>query len=239
MAYEYLVEKLSNKINQTQSDVEKIANKFPDDVYSSPSPTATPLPDFMSATDYSLIPLNPLKAHFPLINHWDPVEWTALRHPKNGSTSPKGPEPIIVQFWEGPDGNVIPHAQRPQVTRDARAIWQDMHEKGKRLDTLTKIGWDLLQDFRTRMELLHPWLRLCAGHWKADQIWSNHFSSWWSDRKGKRPETLKREHSIEEDEAGPSQKKSKTSTDCSTRPKPTRKVTAKVSPPPIVSLCDY
>lgn len=196
----------------------------------------TPSPTSIPETDYALIPLHPIRANFPWIEHWDPGEWSTLRHQKKGSSPPpKGLEPVSVQFWEGPDGKVIPSKQRLRVTRDARAIWQDMHEKGKHLDTLTKIGMDVLEDFRARMESLHPWLRLCSSHWKADQIWTNHFSGWWSDKKGKQPETLKRERSIE-DEAGPSQKKLKTPTDRPSRPKPTKRVITKVHPSVVLSM---
>jgi hypothetical protein len=108
-----------------------------------------------------------------------------------------------------------------------------MQDKGKRLDCLTKIGWEVRNEFRTRIEAAHPWLRLCEGHWKADQLWSNHFSGWTpaAESKGKRAETLKRERSDEGDKAGPSEKKTKTLAEQPARPKPTKKLIAKVSLP--------
>ena len=234
-AYNYLVDNLSHKVDKTRSDVKKIARNFSGKATSS-SPTPSPA-DPITETEYSTIPLHPRRDNFPLLNHWSPEKWNALRHPKKGTVPPRGLEAINVLFWEDPSGKLIPPSRRPYVTKDMRSIWQEMHDKGKRLDILTKIGWEVREEFRSRMEALHPWLRLCDDHWKVDQLWSNNFSSWVSalDGKGKRPESLKREYSVgEDDEAGPSKKRTRTLVHQSTRPKPTKKQVAKVRLLPFV-----
>ena len=106
-----------------------------------------------------------------------------------------------------------------------------MHDNGKRLSPLSKVGWEVRKEFHTHMEARHPWLCLCDDHWKVDQIWSNHFSGWTlaGASKGKGPETLKRECSIEEDEAGPSEKRPKNLNQQRPRPKPAPRQVAKVS----------
>ena len=222
-AYKFLVEKLSHKVDRTRSDVKKIAKRIPDHEAS-----PTPSTESVAEAEFSDIPLHPRQEDYPAIEHWTPEKWRALRHPPKGTTPQVESGKINTLFWEDPSGNVIPPLQRQRVTQDQRSIWQDMHEKGKRLGCITKIGWDVRQEYRTRMEQLHPWLRLCRDHWKVDQLWSNHFSGWvpaGESRQG-RPENLKRERSVEEDEAGPSQKKLKTPAQ---RPKPTKKPTVKVS----------
>ena len=233
MAYEHLVKKLSHKIEETRSDVKKISDKMIDRAASS-SPDPTPPSEAESApeAEYATIPLHPHRENFTLINHWMPETWSALRHSKKGTLLQQGPDPINVLFWEDDAGNVIPPSRRLRVTRDARSIWQDMHDKGKRLGPLSKVGWEVREEFRTCMEARHPWLRLCDDHWKVDQIWSNHYSGWTpaGASKGKGPETLKRERSAEEDEAGPIEKRPKTIIQQRPLPKPITKQVAKVSP---------
>ena len=229
MAYQYLVEKLGDKIERTRSDVKKIANKISDHVFSSPD--TTPSPEAVPGADSSsAIPPNPSRENFPLIEHWEPDAWIALRHSKKGSPL-QGVDSINVQFWEDGTGGLIPPSRRSRVTRDLRSIWQDLLEKGKRLDCISKIGWEVREEYRTRIEALHPWLRLCDDHWKADQLWTNYFSGWIKG-KGKQTVSLKREHSAEEgeDETGPSPKKLKTPAQPPAPPNPTKKPAAKVRP---------
>ena len=64
------------------------------------------------------------------------------------------------------------------VSRDAKAFWQWKYQKKVHLDKLTTIGWELHDEFRSTIKAVHPWLHLCEGHWKADQIWINNFSKW-------------------------------------------------------------
>ena len=225
MAYQYLVEKLGDKIERTRSDVKKIANKFLDHVPSPPNTTPSP------ESEPSTIPLHPSKDDYPLIEHWEPTAWNALRHTKKGSSSPQVADSINTLFWEDGNGGLIPSSRRSRVTRDLRAIWQDLLEKGKRLDCISKIGWEVREDYRTRIEALYPWLRLCEDHWKADQLWTNYFSGW-AKVQGKQTESLKREHSTEEGEGetGPSLKKLKTPAQPPAPPNPTKKPAAKVGP---------
>ena len=34
------------------------------------------------------------------------------------------------------------------------------------------------EEFRTTLEGKYPWLRLCNGHWKIQQLWTNYFHKW-------------------------------------------------------------
>jgi hypothetical protein len=235
MAYEHMVDKLSGKVDRTRSDVKKIAvmistqaaESVPNQVEGSPTPTPTPTP----SPTHSSIPLHPRREDYEKVQHWDGKAWNAIRHPKKGSKAERGANPKNVLFWEDENGDVIPPDERKVITQDARAIWQEMHDKGKRLDSLTNLGWDVRDNFRARMEEAHPWLRLCRDHWKADQIWSNHFSGWSpaGDEANTGSLSPKRERSVEEGEAGPSSKKIKTTAaEPVKRPQPTKKAVAKV-----------
>lgn len=214
MAYQYLVEQLSDKVDRTRSDVKKIAKALPDHTPGSPDPAwsrgTTP------GGDYSWIPLHPQEDQFPNIAHWRSGPWNALRHAKEKTLCPGeslASSGTNVKFWEDPEGNVIPPDQRAVVTSNMRAIWKEMYNDKKELGPKTKISWKVREEFRIRMEALHPWLRLCENHWKVDQLWTNHFSSWRNSVMPTKPKdrgSLKRERSPEEGEAGPSSKKLKT-----------------------------
>lgn len=233
--YSMVVETLSHKIDRTRSDIKKIANGTPDHKAASPSPT--PSPESALVAEFSAIPLHPCREDFYLIRHWTPETWNALQHPKQGSVPQQHMDSVSILFWEDPSGNLIPHSRRSRVTRDLRSIWQDMHDKGKRLDCISKIGWEVREEFRSRMEQAHPWLRLCDDHWKTDQLWSNYFSGWKPATTSKeiQPETLKRERSVGEDEAESSQKRPRTLVQPTRpRPKPTTKPVAKVMPSPFI-----
>ena len=218
--YNHLVEKLANKIDRTRSDIKKIAANIP---RQTPGPVegtdymATPSqasPKICSETS-PMIPSPLQRKDFPRVKHWTPDIWSTLRHPK-GDTTPERVKgvPTICQFWEDESGEIIPSARRGAVTRSLRSFWQQKHNEGVRVDTLTNIGWDLLTDFRNTMESEFPWLRLCADHWKADQLWINHFSSW-TPATTNEPDPaqapqdtagiagLKREHPTEQVEPGP------------------------------------
>ena len=227
-AYEHVIGTLSHKMDKTRSDVKKIAKKLLDHAAISPSPS--PSLESAPGADYSMIPLEPRRDQFLNIKHWTPETWMALRHRKKDGTS-QSISDINTLFWEDQNGNPIPPSQRPRVTRDMRAIWQDMYDNGKHLDSASRIGWEVRQEFRVRMEKEHPWLRLCADHWKVDQLWINYYSGWTpaARDKGKQPESLKRELSTEDDAAAGPSKKLKTTVQ-RPRPIPMRKPTAKVSP---------
>jgi hypothetical protein len=145
MAYEHMVDKLSGKVDRTRSDVKKIAvmisnqaaESIPNQVDGSPTPTPTPSPTRSS------IPLHPRWEDYEKIQHWDGKAWNTIHHPKKGSKAEQGANPKNVLFWEDENGDVIPLDERKVVTQDARAIWQEMHNKGRHLDSLTNLGWDI------------------------------------------------------------------------------------------------
>ena len=71
------------------------------------------------------------------------------------------------------------------VRRDCYQYWNQLFAKSPdEVRVFTEIGLDCKEDFRRTLEGAFPWLRLCEGHWKADQLWVNYFGAW------KKPRTL-------------------------------------------------
>ena len=184
--------------------------------------------------------MNPKKTDYKKVKHWEKETWVNLRHrkgePPSGDTTT---EPVHVQYWEYPNGNVVPRGRRLRICNEVRSMLTDLRDKGIEITTIKNMGWEVRQDYRNRMETLYPWLRLCADQWKADQVWDSAIGSWSPSPKGKMKEleNLKREHPIEESEPGPSSKKLK-AVDVEhpktpvrmkpNRPKPTKKPAAMV-----------
>jgi hypothetical protein len=121
---------------------------------------------------------------------------------------------------EDQNGVVVSSSRRRGVKADARMFWQGKYNKGVPLNSFKHIDVELRDEFRAYMEKAHPWLRLCENHWKADQIWIDNFSQWKPAPPlgdGVKEVTVKRGRSesieddqLEDDEPGPSLKKSKT-----------------------------
>jgi hypothetical protein len=237
--YNHLTDKLVDKIDRTRSDVKKIAANI---LNRASEPTQGPAVE-------AAIPFHPRREDYPLVKHWTSGIWKSMRHPKKGTKPERGEDPTLCLFWEDALGQVISLDRRRSVLRTLRTFWQGTHNKGVPVNTLTNIGLGLLQEYRTFMENEYPWLRLCEDHWKADQIWINNFTAWTpaTPPKGKspiaaEPESIKRTHSVDEMEAGPSKRPKTIGEDkpLSSRPKPTR-IPAKVRlfPPDTYTTAKY
>ena len=234
-AFENLVNGLSDKIDnltsagsQQPTEGTPRANESrhstePRYTTGSPGPEYADIPDFPHEDDYKHL------------KHWGSKLYNAIRHGKQA----KGDDgPALCLFWELPDGGLVPPDRRKAVTNDLRAWWKQKHDDKVQLKPIMEIGWKLRDEYRSYIEAKHPWLRLCADHWKADMLWKNHFSTWTPAEvptNGEGSTSLKREHSPE-GEAGPSSKKLKSVAAAEpevrkSRPMPT-KINAKVSPPP-------
>ena len=232
-----VVDKLVGRIDRTRDDIKTLMAKIGSaDAAEAASRNSTP------KVLGGPIPLNPDRADYgDRLNHWTPTKYNMDRHKKRGTTSgnnspTKAKSPVTSEFMEDEFGNIFPPSKRREVSKDAKAFWQWKHQEKVRLDKLPNIDWELRDEFRSTIEAAHPWLRLCEGHWKADQIWINNFSKWTPAKDptegSQQQDALKRERPVDEDQqAGPSSKRTKITTtdkEC-TRPRPKPKMKVKSS----------
>lgn len=155
-----LLEELCAKIDTTRAEVHDIAQNI-------------------STIDNQAdsIPLNPKQEDYPDLGYWRSEPWLTLRSgtgPKTVSTS------TLCLYMEDEFGRLVDSEVRDEVLADARGFWADCLRKGREDELLgsKKYGLDIKEDFRLALEKKHPWLRLCSGHWKVYQVWTNHFGSW-------------------------------------------------------------
>ena len=82
-------------------------------------------------------------------------------------------------YMEDSDGNQIPQDQKTNARNTAKRFWVGLTTTGDISPAkLGKLDDNTRNRFVACMEQEFPWLRYCQGHWKAEQIWINHYSSW-------------------------------------------------------------
>lgn len=217
--HDNLVNKLATRIDRTRADIKKLAA----------NPGSS-----QAAGSTSL-----RKEDFPGIKHWTGDDFSARRHGKGSAPDDDNDDnkgPTSCTYMEDEHGKLLSIGTRTAVARDAKAFWQAKHNKGVHLKSLSKVDWDIRQEFREAMGTEHPWLRYCSDHWKTDQIWRDKFSKWkpipvqGGSHDASQLKTLKREHPVDEEQAEPSSKCSKTGAPANRdRAKPTKKVESPIS----------
>jgi len=99
---------------------------------------------------------------------------------------------INSSWMEDENGNRVNLNRQQKILAEARRTWITM--AAWQIPTAVYGGVDslTLDYFRAKMELEFPELRLCADHWKTDQLWRENFSSWDIPRSTKGPQEMSR-----------------------------------------------
>jgi hypothetical protein len=178
-------------------------------------------PGYAAPSSVSHIPLNPSKddwAH--KIPYWTKKAWTELKYSRDAGNLTTS---VSTAFLEDEFGNTVPEGVRDAVYKDVRGFFLDKSQDPDTRDKLgprEQIGFELAEAFRITLEGKYPWLRLCDGHWKVSQLWTNVWSSWSSNHASPRSSPTsdedkkinignKRDHTDDSDTSDPSIKKIK------------------------------
>ena len=70
------------------------------------------------------------------------------------------------------------HGVGKSVRGDVSSFWMDMVNSGEMPQPWGQTGFTRRDQFRKTLEGKYPWLRLCEGHWKVNQLWVNYFTRW-------------------------------------------------------------
>jgi hypothetical protein len=126
------------------------------------------------------IPLDPAQEDWEdKIPFWKKKDWIALRYGSRGTLSTDSP--VASAFMEDRTGRPVPDEVRAAVYSDVRGFFHDKNknpETRSELGPREQVGYSISEEFRKLMEDKYPWLRLCEGHWKAAQLWTNVWTSW-------------------------------------------------------------
>lgn len=86
---------------------------------------------------------------------------------------------ITSCYMENEDGEQMSESNKTAARSRARKFWTKLSNNGGTPPTsLGKADSDVRDAFVACMEGAFPWLRFCENHWKAEQIWINHYGSW-------------------------------------------------------------
>ena len=73
----------------------------------------------------------------------------------------------------------IPRGIKTAVCKDVYSYWNGLHFAGSDdLHNFGKLSLECKDHFCCTMESKYPWLHLCEGHWKVNQLWVNYFHTW-------------------------------------------------------------
>lgn len=82
-------------------------------------------------------------------------------------------------YMEDSDGKQVTASQKSAARNRAKRFWLKLAKNGGTPPaSLGKVDSDTRDEFVVFMEEGFPWLRYCEDHWKSDQVWINHYSSW-------------------------------------------------------------
>ena len=79
---------------------------------------------------------------------------------------------------EDTSGNHINLDKQWRILDVAHKTWSTIRNGRVSFGIYSNTPADTLDYFCARMEMMFPELRLCADHWKTDQLWIENFSSW-------------------------------------------------------------
>ena len=82
-------------------------------------------------------------------------------------------------YMEDPDGNQLPRSTKDAARATARGFWIKLLQEGKAPTHFGAMDLHLQHEYISLMEREFPWLRYCADHWKAKQVWRGHYSQWY------------------------------------------------------------
>ena len=118
------------------------------------------------------------KEDFKHIKWWEPFQWQVIK----SSMEPRDfgvKNPIISLYMEDENGQPIPESTKKALCRDLYRYQNDLYSSGSDdLCPYGELGLDRKDHFQNHFKGSYPWLRLCASHWKVDQLWLSYFHTW-------------------------------------------------------------
>jgi hypothetical protein len=172
-AYSGLLQGINRNVELTREDVKNLADRFT-------TQAANPINNTVG--DLSEIPLNPKRENYLMLKWWDPDHWLAIKNKQLAKLDDDN-SPIISLYMEDQFGAPISPTVKQALRKDVYAYWNQLGVTSPdEVLNFGDIGLSRKEDFRKTFEAAYPWLRLCSGHWKVDQLWVSYFHTWGKPR---------------------------------------------------------
>jgi hypothetical protein len=144
-------------------------------------------------TALSKIPLEPKQEDYIHIKFWENSPWQAIKN-KSQPKDLDADSPIISLYMEDEDGQPIARGIKGALRKDVYSYWNELFwADSNDLRNHGDLGIKRKEHFRRTFEEMYPWLRLCEGHWKVDQLWMSYFSTWKKPRRSESPDPKSKE----------------------------------------------
>lgn len=90
----------------------------------------------------------------------------------------------MMQYIEHPDGSTIDDERAKSIRRHARAIWQQFAQVSNLLPlTWGKASIAVSRQYHQEMRAKFPELAFCEDDWKAEEIATYYYPSWYKNHK--------------------------------------------------------
>ncbi|KAG6912857.1 hypothetical protein DXG01_011518, partial [Tephrocybe rancida] len=134
---------------------------------------------------------------YPDIKYWYRHEWVSAEKERKDSgdgregatrgksRAAKG-ENVMAQFVEDEDGNVVSGYVATQIRQHARALWNALVSRNAHPPSWGKATADVSRQYRDEMKFKFPVLAFCDNDWKAEQIATDNYPSWYLTKFGKK-----------------------------------------------------
>ena len=191
-------------MSQQLTTITSRLDDLPSEIIKTLANTGTPLsvaPDSSPSGSGSKVVVPPQldRKDFPDVVHWTQVHYNALRKvPKSkgvSENSPNGNDPTpgtstassrnsniktstISCFMEDKNGVPVSESEKDAARAKAKGFWIKLLLREQAPPTYCQASIDIQDEYVALMENNFPWLRYCENHWKAAQIWKNHYSDW-------------------------------------------------------------
>ncbi|KAJ7071904.1 hypothetical protein B0H15DRAFT_1027588 [Mycena belliarum] len=132
---------------------------------STPIPASVPLP--LSQADY------------PDVKLWQRSKWTKLIDHQRGRSGGKKSSRNSLFFIEDSDGDAPTEDEKKEIRRFCYTFFFDLRDHNLAPPVWGQASLSTVNDFRAAAEHAYPILRLCHAHWKADQLATIVYFSWY------------------------------------------------------------
>lgn len=129
--------------------------------------------------------LNPM--NYPNVKFWYRKTWSLHSKDRGNSTDVAIRGKTLMskginknaKYIEDADGEPVNGWRLRDILAHARAIWASFHSVKRAPPTWGKANAEVAQVYRREMRTRFPKFSLCDNDWKADQLATEHYSSWY------------------------------------------------------------
>ena len=159
-------------------------------VFSVPTASIMPSNDPRDSQTFGLPFAQPLlpqldRANYKNIQHWNRDEYDILRkHRKGGDENlpiDMLDSSILSIYMEDEDGGQVLEKMKRNVRKTAKAFFEELLKHGKAPTAWRYASLSVQHSIINILEREYPFLRLCEGHWKANQVATNSYSQWYGN----------------------------------------------------------